>query len=1161
MHLLENHAPPNPSPTAALCIECNYIAVAYWAGLVAEAWWWLALLLTRWSNILPWSAAGHSVNACARRVLRCLDSSVVHSSCLARSVTRSVTQSTLRTRPTAWPLPLSVLPLAFLLLPFLSCVLFPVRPSSRNLCDRSRSYRFLAALSGLHARSAFCNFALCSLYVPVRTPSSIVVSSRTITAPITLPRFHDSIASPSTASDKTESITTIVQATSEVTPPTPPPHHHIAHDSKALGYYYQILSPSPPMDKEDTTMPNASTLVVSTSSSFDTGDAFSSRSPDDGTDTGPESLSSSHSARLSFLTKSTIANIPAFDQQSPVDEELCKDDPLATKIWRLYSKAKSSLPNQERMENLTWRMMAMSLRKKERQQLGIPQMQSGSAVYSGGMKSVGATSNAVSPVTSDVGNAFIDEITYTPSSIVGSPSGLVVSPSSEPPFSTSHATSSAIPIKSGRKSETKEHGAVVTFDLPGTELDFESISHKSLLDDDRSAKKRPANFSPMVHPNDMTIDGSGAGIPDYNLEDHDSVSSSFNPSHNPFALVDSFSHGDDMGLSTSTNHSLAFSPVASPINSNGAPTFPMYSNQSLASSVTSQDFYSPPPSGPHSAVSTPLAMAETRESLFFDTITTHEPAPNRRSMNFLTSRPNSHAARPGLSHSFSYSALQDGFPPAPPGQHTPGVSSNNFYGNGGINFQHVDPSQVLHPEFGIGKSLPDRRSNMFQFMDTELDEDEMMFNGTNPGSEFLDLPNDSDMIGIQDPSNNVHDWHGQGAHQSSESGPTGFPMASSLPSRPGFNGPSRMNSMQDSWTHGQSAAPGLSSSVHDLQNRTNQDSFGRKQKIARTASSTNTASLLQQNLTRRIHSNPGTPPEQFSPNSTGTNSSATASTTASNGTSVTSTGSTSATSPNSGDSLQGNGGSNGNTNGTRQVNAVSPSGTVDPKNPNIQPNGQPTTCTNCHTQTTPLWRRDPEGQPLCNACGLFLKLHGVVRPLSLKTDVIKKRNRGGAGVAGAVGGASGLNRSGSKKAAKKNAMVAVAPGPMAIKAESSESPPAGPTGMFCTPGMPVMTPASFHSTTPPAQNQLSPQQSQPSPAPQSQQSSPRQIQSQKPSPSSSHSSPPQQQQQQQQPVSQRQSPIVKGEDESEATKIALNQKSLAASGTNGNQWEWLTMSL
>jgi len=75
------------------------------------------------------------------------------------------------------------------------------------------------------------------------------------------------------------------------------------------------------------------------------------------------------------------------------------------------------------------------------------------------------------------------------------------------------------------------------------------------------------------------------------------------------------------------------------------------------------------------------------------------------------------------------------------------------------------------------------------------------------------------------------------------------------------------------------------------------------------------------------------------------------------------------------------------------------------------PNGEMTTvCSNCHTSTTPLWRRDVEGQPLCNACGLFFKLHGVNRPLSLKTDVIKKRNR--------ASGSSGTSRKGSSNLPK-----------------------------------------------------------------------------------------------------------------------------------------------
>ncbi|KAG2110092.1 hypothetical protein DEU56DRAFT_874487 [Suillus clintonianus] len=50
-------------------------------------------------------------------------------------------------------------------------------------------------------------------------------------------------------------------------------------------------------------------------------------------------------------------------------------------------------------------------------------------------------------------------------------------------------------------------------------------------------------------------------------------------------------------------------------------------------------------------------------------------------------------------------------------------------------------------------------------------------------------------------------------------------------------------------------------------------------------------------------------------------------------------------------------------------------------------------CYNCHTTATPLWRKDDEGKTVCNACGLYYKLHGSARPISMKSDIIRKRSR------------------------------------------------------------------------------------------------------------------------------------------------------------------------
>ena len=50
-------------------------------------------------------------------------------------------------------------------------------------------------------------------------------------------------------------------------------------------------------------------------------------------------------------------------------------------------------------------------------------------------------------------------------------------------------------------------------------------------------------------------------------------------------------------------------------------------------------------------------------------------------------------------------------------------------------------------------------------------------------------------------------------------------------------------------------------------------------------------------------------------------------------------------------------------------------------------------CINCKTTTTTLWRRTPDAQLICNACGCYFKLHGKHRPIKYKSDAIRTRSR------------------------------------------------------------------------------------------------------------------------------------------------------------------------
>ncbi|KAF9100923.1 putative electron transfer flavoprotein subunit [Mortierella sp. GBA35] len=74
-------------------------------------------------------------------------------------------------------------------------------------------------------------------------------------------------------------------------------------------------------------------------------------------------------------------------------------------------------------------------------------------------------------------------------------------------------------------------------------------------------------------------------------------------------------------------------------------------------------------------------------------------------------------------------------------------------------------------------------------------------------------------------------------------------------------------------------------------------------------------------------------------------------------------------------------------------------------------------CANCGQTETPLWRKDAKGQSICNACGLYARLHQRDRPVTMRKSNIARRKRDWATVqekkaaAQAQAGAAGQNQS------------------------------------------------------------------------------------------------------------------------------------------------------
>ncbi|OAA63589.1 gata transcriptional activator [Niveomyces insectorum RCEF 264] len=833
-------------------------------------------------------------------------------------------------------------------------------------------------------------------------------------------------------------------------------------------------------------------------------------------------------------------------------EEMQKQDPLATEIWRFFSKTKQQLPNQERMENLTWRMMHVKLRTGQPKK-PAPRKASGTNAPSGiaqlrkssAQSSLQQTSHSafVHGSASDPMNLddFIDPHHVAFHDTNGALLPVHVTGKG---LSSAHAVASAIPIKSRREQEAhfvpqsvpvaphqgaQDEFAYVTRHQRKTSIDdrrvrplptlntsypaapapapvsasssaaaaasaaassvaFRSGGHHKLT---AQTRKRPANFSPHVPAAgtaaDLDVDPE---LRDYALDS--TVPTNFTnhdhtvPGGIPFPL-DSFMDNDHLLTSAGPfQQQFCLSPSTSPmVNHNMFSNLYSNSGPSMPSSSipTTADYYSPPGSAYHSTASTPHplndgSISAGADGFYFGSMDIRHGQQQRGPQPYRGG-PASTSAGVSTSVASSVTTTAGGQTTTPlmynTGAGQPPMYSQNAastVGPDGVSaystsFSHIDPTQVFHqqhPDHQLSEQSPGvsggnnlLSDNMFSFgADSDVDEDDVgAFADRNLGFAAGDLsPTVDELAGLDGSSASANVNSGG---NNNNNGGNSMGWDASLPGQfstqaaryPGgvpprkqvTIGPTTTADFSDGntvdWDGTQNSANNTSnnsnnSSSNNSLTRSQSQSFRhaninsgdrRQSKVSRTASTPNvnrTGSISGHAHFDRVgQGNPDSPPND----------------------------------------VGGAGTTSGHASGFSSVAPSRPSSPIPSSrhgsSTNLRGQGQgessvPTTCTNCFTQTTPLWRRNPEGQPLCNACGLFLKLHGVVRPLSLKTDVIKKRNRG-SGASLPVGGTS--TRSGKKGNAsgtstRKNSTLSLSAtassstGPSASALNNATTPPA-----------------------------------------------------------------------------------------------------------------------
>ncbi|KAK4077517.1 transcriptional regulator family: GATA type zinc finger [Trichoderma aggressivum f. europaeum] len=717
-------------------------------------------------------------------------------------------------------------------------------------------------------------------------------------------------------------------------------------------------------------------------------------------------------------SKNNILNAALFDGFQKVEasssdkdndfDKMQSEDPLAAQIWKFFTKTKQQLPNQQRMENLTWRMMALNLRRRKQQQQkmhnsGIAQqLRKTSDIHAQGMDAM----NIDDFIFAEEGGASINDTSPQPpaSSLSGPQTAAIKTSKSSKPLA------SAIPIK-GRKGSTNQFVAQSVPVPPphqrghNDEFHYVPRHDRKTSIDDRRTRKRPANFSPHVSAINTSSSGlnldleADSEINGYSLDNSHGMPLQHQMANNQSSAfnLDAFMDNDPLG-SGHFQSNFSFSPSTSPMMHNG-PFQSMYSNAGLQSSLNNPDFYSPTGSGYPSATSTPMPDGE---GVYFGSQDMQHHHPHHRPQGFRQSSSN---INHHMGHPFMYGDSNGARGSSANGNGNgnsavfPSTTSSSeavpAYSAGPSSFTHIDPSQVFQTDSQVASPvLPMQQGSMLGF-GGESDEDD--------GNAFLDRGG----VGL----------HGDFTSAVDEAGSFGWDA--SLPGQfstqaarfPG--GPTRK----------QVQIGGITTDYVDTSGDWDGNSLSRShsQSLGLGNNSNGNSNNKQQN---KLPRNSSTPSHMASKHS-GFEQIAQSLPSSPGGHAPGTTSGYSSVAPSRPTSPPPSSKHGSSTN----LHAVSG---------NPGESGAPTTCTNCFTQTTPLWRRNPEGQPLCNACGLFLKLHGVVRPLSLKTDVIKKRNRG-SGANLPVGGSRKKSATGSNAASRKNSTLSMAAAAAAAAAAVTNS--------------------------------------------------------------------------------------------------------------------------